>query len=133
DVGFEVDLHQIEQSTHVSEALARNYDVKCFRFGSDQDPWIVLDDAFTPGPTNFTAFNSPEIDEQLDILKSTDDVDERQAAVEAIGIIVNENAGLTQSGSTLTDIAVRDTVKNVRGALFPDGDPVAKSTTALTF
>src|SRR5699024_859307 len=101
--------------------------------GSDQDPWVLLDGNFTEGPTNVTGFNSPEIDEQLDILKKTDDIDERQAAVEEIGIIVNENAVLTQSGSTLTNIAVRDTVKNVGGAVFPNGDPVGRSTTALTF
>lgn len=133
DVGFDVNLHQVDQSTHVSNALARNYDVGCFRFGSDQDPWVLLNANFGDGPTNFTGFRSDEIDEQLDILKQTDDVDERQAAVEAIGIIVNENAVLTQSGSTLTDIAVRDTVRNVRGAVFPNGDPVARSTSSVTF
>lgn len=133
DVGFEVSLRQVEQATHVSEALARNYDVKCFRFGSSEDPWVVLKNAFLPGPQNFTEFTSPEIEEQLEILRTTDDIDDRKAAVEKISIIVNENAVLTQSGSTLTDIAVRDSVKNVGGARFPDGEDGPGLENAVTF
>jgi len=132
-VGFEVELRQVEQSTHVSEALAKNYDVKCFRFGSSLDPWQVLDDAFTEGPLNFTGLQSPTIEEQLEIMKGTTDVAKRKAAAEVIGVEVNENAPLTYSGSTLTDIAVKDSVKNVAGMTFPNGDPGPGLTNAITF
>ena len=54
-------------------------------------PYIIFDAAFTEGPLNMTAFQSPEIDEQLDILRTTTDIEERKAAVEAIGLVVNEN------------------------------------------
>ena len=68
-----------------------------------------------------TAFQSPEIDAQLDILKTTVDTDARKAAVEAIGEVLNEQVPNTFSGGTLTVMATRDAVKNLDGWVFPDG------------
>ena len=89
--------------------------------GADSDPFIVFDAASTDGPLNMTDFQSPEIDAQLEILKSTTDLEARKAAVEEIGLVVNENVPNTFSGGTLTVMAARDVVKNLDGWTFPDG------------
>jgi peptide/nickel transport system substrate-binding protein len=120
-LGAEVELEQKEQAAWIQDMLARDYDMGCTRVGNDRDPYIVFSQAFTEGPLNMTAFQSPEIDEQLEILRTTTDVDERKAAVEAIGEVLNENVPNTYSGGTLTVMAARDVVKNLDGWVFPDG------------
>jgi peptide/nickel transport system substrate-binding protein len=120
-VGFEVTLNQVEQATHVDEALAKDYEVKCFRVGNERDPYFTLSDAFTEGVLNFTGFQDPRIDDALDVLRTTVEVDERIAAVDEIAMVVAEEVPLTFSGSTLMIIAVREEVKNVDGWTFPDG------------
>src|SRR3546814_12881678 len=46
-VGAEVNLNQVEQATHVNQGMAGDYDVKCWRVGSQDDPYAVFSDAFT--------------------------------------------------------------------------------------
>jgi peptide/nickel transport system substrate-binding protein len=120
-IGAQVQLEQTEQAAWIQQMLSRDYETGCTRVGSDSDPYIVFSQAFTPGPLNMTAFQSPEIDEQLEILKTTTDIDERKAAVEAIGEVLNENVPNTFAGGTLTVMAARDQVKNLDGWVFPDG------------
>ena len=95
--------------------------------GGDRDPYLIFDAAFTDGPLNMTAFQTPEIDEQLDILRTTTDLEERKAAVEAIGLVINENVPNTFAGGTLTVMAAREAVKNLDGWVFPDGDEGQRS------
>jgi peptide/nickel transport system substrate-binding protein len=121
ELGAEVELRQLEQAAWIQLMLARDYQTGCTRVGGDGDPYITLDNAFTEGPLNMSAFQDPEIDEQLDILKSTTDLDERKAAVEAIGVVLNEQAVHTYIGGTLTVLAAREAVKNIDGWVFPDG------------
>jgi peptide/nickel transport system substrate-binding protein len=121
NLGMDVSLNAVEQAAHIQNALARDYDAGCFRFSEESDPYFVLDDAFTEGPLNFTAYQSPEIEEQLTILRSTTDLDERKAAVEAISLKLAEDVPNLFTGYTLTDVAVREEVKNVDGWVFPDG------------
>jgi peptide/nickel transport system substrate-binding protein len=122
-LGAQVELEQVEQATWIQKMLARDYDTGCTRVGADSDPYIVFDAAFTEGPLNMTAFQDPEIDEQLDVLRTTTDLAQRKAAVEAIGLVINENVPNTFSGGTLTVMATREAVKNVDGWVFPDGGP----------
>jgi peptide/nickel transport system substrate-binding protein len=122
-LGMDVELTTVEQAAHIQNAIARDYDVQCFRFSSEEDPYYILKDAFTPGALNFTGYTSAVIDENLEILRSTTDLQERQAAVEAISLDVSENVPNLFTGYTLTDIAVQDEVKNVGGWEFPDGTP----------
>jgi peptide/nickel transport system substrate-binding protein len=131
-LGAQVELEQVEQATWIQKMLTRDYDTGCTRVGADRDPYLVFDAAFTDGPLNMTAFQSPEIDEQLDVLRTTTDIDERQAAVEAIGLVINENVPNTFAGGTLTVLAARDAVKNIDGWTFPDdtvGNGAANATT----
>jgi peptide/nickel transport system substrate-binding protein len=121
-LGAQVELQQIEQSTWIQKMLTRDYETGCTRVGADSDPYVVFDQAFTDGPLNMTAFQHPEIDEQLDVLRTTTDLEERKAAVEAIGLVLNENVPNTFAGGTLTVMAAREAVKNLDGWVFPDGD-----------
>ena len=66
EIGVQVELRQVEQATHVQEALSGDFQAKCFRAGLDRDPYPTLRDAFTlPSPLNFTRFTDPTIDEDL--------------------------------------------------------------------
>ncbi|WP_040339605.1 ABC transporter substrate-binding protein [Candidatus Blastococcus massiliensis] len=121
DLGAQVQLQQTEQAAWIQDMLARDYQTGCTRVGGESDPYITLDNAFTDGPLNMSAFQHPDIDEQLDILKSTTDLDERKAAVEEIGLVLNEEAIHTFAGGTLTVLAAREEVKNIDGWVFPDG------------
>ena len=122
DIGVEVELRQVEQATHVSEALSGDFQAKCFRAGIDRDPYPTLRDAFTlPSALNFTRFTDPEIDAALQQLAASGDTDERKQYVEEISTIVNENFPMNYHGSTLAVLAARDYVKNVDGWTFPDG------------
>ncbi|WP_040339608.1 ABC transporter substrate-binding protein [Candidatus Blastococcus massiliensis] len=120
-LGAEVQLSQVEQAAWIQKMLARDYEVGCTRVGNDRDPYIVFSQAFQPNPLNMTAFQDPEIDAQLEILKSTTDLEARKAAVEEIGLVLNANVPNTFTAATLTVIATRDAVKNLNGWVFPDG------------
>ncbi|MBN1096874.1 hypothetical protein JKP76_13060 [Blastococcus sp. TML/C7B] len=120
-LGMDVQLNTVEQAAHIQNALAKDYDAQCYRVGSQRDPYVVLGDAFTPGPLNVTGYTSPVIDENLEILRTTTGVEARRAAVEEISLDLAENVPNVFTGYTLTDVAVRDEVKNVDGWTFPDG------------
>jgi peptide/nickel transport system substrate-binding protein len=122
EIGVQVELRQVEQATHVSEALSGDFQAKCFRAGLDRDPYPTLRDAFTlPSPLNFTRFTDPTIDSDLADLAASGDLEERQALVEEISMTVNEGFPLSYYGSTLAVLAAQDNVKNVDGWTFPDG------------
>jgi peptide/nickel transport system substrate-binding protein len=131
-LGMDVKLNTVEQAAHVQNGIAKDYEVQCWRVGSETDPYTTLRDAFSEGPLNFTGYTSPEIDEALVTLRSTTDIEERKAAVEQIGMDIAENVPNLFTGYTLTDVAVRDVVKNIDGWTFPDdskGDGVPGATT----
>src|SRR5688500_5453113 len=113
-IGVEVQLRQVEQATHITEALSGDYQIKCFRAGGDTDPSVTLQNAFGEGsPQNVTRFEDSGIHERIAELGTTDDVDVRKKLVEEIGAILNENVPMTYVGQTLASVAVGDHVKNV--------------------
>jgi peptide/nickel transport system substrate-binding protein len=121
-VGIEVNLNQVEQATHVSQAIAGDYDAKCWRVGSQDDPYRVFRDAFGEGsPLNFTRFTHPDIEEALEVLRTTTDLEPRKDAVEQIGLVLAENAPNTFTAGTLTTLAARENVKGLDSWTFPDG------------
>ena len=121
-VGVEVDLNQVEQATHVSQAMAGDYDAKCWRVGSQDDPYAVFSDAFGEGsPLNFTRFHDERIDEAVEVLRTTAAADARKAAVEQISLVLAEEVPNTFTAGTLTLLASRSAVKNLDGWTFPDG------------
>jgi peptide/nickel transport system substrate-binding protein len=122
EVGAEVELRQVEQATHIDEAIAGDFQAKCFRAGLDRDPLPTLRDAFgSESAINFTNFTDPSIEENLDALGATADLAERQALVEEISMTVNENFPMTYHGSTLSVLGTREAVKGLDSWTFPDG------------
>jgi peptide/nickel transport system substrate-binding protein len=123
-IGVQVDLNQVEQATHVSQAMAGDYQAKCWRVGDQGDPFRTFSDAFTAeSPLNFTRFTDERIDDALDILRTTADTETRRAAVEDISMVLAEEVPNTFTAATLTVLAVQENVKNVDGWTFPDGSP----------
>ncbi len=121
-VGIQVNLNQVEQATHISEALAGDYDAKCWRVSSQSDPYVIFSEAFGPdSPLNFTNFTDPVINDQLEVLRTNTDQDARKAAVEKISMVIAENVPNTFTAGTLTALVAKDSVKNVAGWTFPDG------------
>ncbi len=122
EVGADVELRQVEQATHIDEAISGDYEAKCFRAGLDRDPLPTLEQAFSSSSgLNFTRFTDPTIDENLDALGTSTDIDERKALVEEISTTVNEGFPMTYHGSTLSVLGTQEAVKGLAAWTFPEG------------
>ena len=120
-LGMQVELEQVEQAAYTSQVVAGDYDAGCTRHGAARDPYYVFQRAFTEGVPNVTKFQDPRIEEALDTMRGSTDIEERKAAAEEISLVIAEQVPVTFTGGTLTVVAVRDEVKNVDGWVFPDG------------
>ncbi|MBK5221441.1 MAG: ABC transporter substrate-binding protein [Acidimicrobiia bacterium] len=136
EVGIELELQQVDQSTMISNVVGTgdteppfvgNFQLACWRAGGgDGDPLSTLLNFFGPVPTssgNFTNFTSPEIDDALERLRGTTDFEERYQAVEDLGLVVAEQVPLTWNQATPTLIGYREDVIGIPTWGFPDGTP----------
>lgn len=123
-IGVQVNLNQVEQATHINQALAGEYESKCWRVSSEDDPYVIFSEAFGPDSAiNFTNFTDPRINEQLEVLRTTTDIDDRKAAAEEISLVLAEHVPNTFTAGTLTTLAADEAVRNIEGWTFPDGTP----------
>jgi len=141
-VGVEVNLNQLDQATHVSNAIGSadsnppfsgNYMINCWRMSSEADPYITLSQAFGNPATqaqNFTNYSSVTVDENIEILGTTTDIDERYAAVEAIMFEFTEQVPNLWTGGTATSLFAVPTVRNLAGWTIPVGDQEVPGTGA---
>ena len=114
EIGADVELRQVEQATHIDEAISGDYEAKCFRMGLDRDPLPTLQNGFsTDSAINFTRFTDPSIEENLDALGSSNDIDERKEIVEEISTTINEGFPMTYHGSTLSALGTQEAVKGL--------------------
>ena len=121
-IGVDVELRQVEQATHVDEAITGDYQAKCWRLGLDGDPAAVMNAYYVKdSPQNFSRFDDPQVTEDIQALKETTDLAERQELAADAMAIVNEAVPQTYTGGTLSAVAVQDHVKNIDGWTFPDG------------
>ncbi len=121
-IGVDVELRQVEQATHVDEAITGDYQAKCWRLGLDGDPAAVMNAYYVKdSPQNFSRFEDPQVTEDIQALKETTDLAERQELAADAMAIVNEAVPQTYTGGTLSAVAVQDHVKNIDGWTFPDG------------
>ena len=121
-IGVDVELRQVEQATHVDEAITGDYQAKCWRLGLDGDPAAVMNSYYIKdSPQNFSRFEDPQVTEDIQALKETTDLAERQELAADAMAIVNEAVPQTYTGGTLSAVAVQDHVKNIDGWTFPDG------------
>lgn len=132
-VGVEVNLNQVEQAAHIANAIGAdsnppfsgNYIVNCWRMGGQEDPFITLSQAFgdpTTSAVNFTNYTSATVDENLAILGTTTDLNERYAAVEAIMLEFTEQVPNMWTGGTATALFATLQVRNLAGWTIPVGD-----------
>jgi peptide/nickel transport system substrate-binding protein len=124
DLGAEVSVNPVEQSAHIAEAVTGDYQVKCFRAGVDQDPLTTFQNAFGDPEvviTNLTDYTNPAIDEALQTLRTTDELEARQAAVEEIGLLLAEELPYYWTGSDLTFVAYTEGMHGVNSWSVPGG------------
>jgi ABC-type transport system substrate-binding protein len=121
-IGVDVELRQVEQATHVDEAISGDYQAKCWRMGIDGDPAAVMDAYYLEdSPQNFMRFQDDQVEADIQALKETTDLEERQRLAADAMSIVNEAVAHTYTGGTLSAVAVEDHVKNIDGWTYPDG------------
>jgi peptide/nickel transport system substrate-binding protein len=90
--------------------------------GLDRDPLPTLQNGFSADSAiNFTRFTDPSIEENLDALGSSIDVEERKGLVEEISTTINEGFPMTYHGSTLSVLGTQEAVKGLAAWTFPDG------------
>jgi peptide/nickel transport system substrate-binding protein len=125
DIGIDVTLNAVEQAQHIQNALNGEFMINCWRAGGQGDPYITFRGAFrdpAENPTNFTRYTSPTIDENLEILRTSTDFDERYAAVEAIGLELADQLPQIWTGGTASAIFGLDNIRNVDGWTIPGPD-----------
>src|SRR5690606_36282667 len=136
EIGVEASIRPVEQSVHITEALTGDYQIKSFRAGLDQDPLPVFEGAFGDPEqfvTNFTNYRTPEIEQALETLRTTDDPETRAAAVEEVGLQLAEDLPIYWTGSDIPLIAYADDIEGVAGWTLPDGSLGDGATPAITF
>ncbi|CCG03708.1 ABC transporter substrate-binding protein [Blastococcus saxobsidens] len=133
NVGVDVSLNAVDQASHIQNAIGSpatdppfkgDFTANCWRSGSQNDPYIVLRNEFGPvakQPLNFTNYTSDVIDEQLQVLATTQDLETRKEAVEKIGLDLAENVPQLWTGATATLIGTRPELQNVSGWELPSG------------
>jgi peptide/nickel transport system substrate-binding protein len=136
EIGVDVSVEPVEQSVHVTEALTGDFQAKSFRGGLDQDPLPVIENAFGDPEafvTNFTNYNTDLVEETIETLRTSDDVDARAEAVERLGLQLAEDVPIYWTGSDIPFIAYREGVEGVAGWTLPDGSLGDGATPAITF
>jgi peptide/nickel transport system substrate-binding protein len=133
ELGIDTQLIAVEQPTLISNVLGSaddgwigDWDVSCWRVGTNDDPLAYVSNYFGPVETtvtNFVNFTDPEITEQLQILRESADFGERYSALERINVIANENAVTAWHISYVSTIGWRDDLRGVDTYTLPSGNP----------
>ncbi len=131
DVGMDVELDFLEQSTLISTVVgttsdplyAGDFDVSCWADGNENDPLSLFRVRYgTEQVLNWTNYTSPEVDAQIDILRNNLDFETRYAATAEISRITAEEMTVHwwSSGSTL--VLARPEVRGVETFTYPGGE-----------
>jgi peptide/nickel transport system substrate-binding protein len=123
DIGIDVELVSVEQPTLIANVIGNadnqllgEFEVSCWRVGTNEDPLAYVSNYFGPietTVTNFVNWTDPEIDEQIVILRESADFGERYSALERINIIANENVTTAWHISYSSTIGWRDDLRGV--------------------
>jgi peptide/nickel transport system substrate-binding protein len=136
EIGVDASVRPVEQSVHITEALTGDFQAKSFRGGLDQDPLPVIEGAFGDPDTfitNFTNYHNDTVEQTLETLRTTDDVDARVTAVERLGLQLAEDLPIYWTGSDIPLIAYAEGIDGVAGWTLPDGSLGDGATPAITF
>jgi peptide/nickel transport system substrate-binding protein len=136
EIGFEVEVNPMEQSAHITGAFNGDYHAKCYRAGTDNDPIFTFQNTFGDPADfilNLTDYTNPVIDEAIQTLRTTEDLEPRQAAVEEVGLLLAEELPYIWTGSDLTFIAHGENVHGVASWTLPDGSLGDGAAPGITF
>jgi peptide/nickel transport system substrate-binding protein len=118
-----VSITHADQQTHINIALGLanafqgDHGAHCWRWGSQDDPSIPLNNAYAPwqtGPLNFSNYSDPEATEALAAAIATTDFAERKALYETVGLIGVRDVPMWYSGHTATVIALHEDLNRPR-------------------
>ena len=129
--GMTVTLDQIEQGEFITQALIGNFEAFGWRNHGGFDPdtqevWWTSENALPAGEIalNFGRIDDPVIDENLDIVRESQDPAERQAAAEEINRQFAEQVYDIWTSWIIWAIPYQDRVHGVQTpVVMPDGTP----------
>ena len=129
--GMTVTLDQIEQGEFITQALIGNFEAFGWRNHGGFDPdtqevWWTSENALPAGEIalNFGRIDDPVIDENLDIVRESQDPAERQAAAEEINRQFAEQVYNIWTSWIIWAIPYQDRVHGVQTpVVMPDGTP----------
>jgi peptide/nickel transport system substrate-binding protein len=127
--GIDVTINTVEQGQYILDALQGNFQVFGWRNHGGVDPdsqriwWHseTGDAATNPLALNFGGIDDPDIDAQLEIIRTSNDDAERQAAAEEINRIFGEQVYNIWNTWTVWGLAHKPTVHGIHDFAFPDG------------
>jgi peptide/nickel transport system substrate-binding protein len=135
NVGFQVELKQVEQATHINNAVGKppytdaDYMINCWRLGGQGDPDSILFNQYgKPEGTaaNVTNYDNPEVQALLKTARESSDFKARYDAYEKIGLIFDEDVPQTWTGSTAASVYTKPGIKGIETFTFPDGKTKGK-------
>ena len=127
--GIDVTINTVEQGSFILNALQGNFQVFGWRNHGGVDPdsqriwWHseTGDQATNPLALNFGGIDDPDIDAQLEIIRTSNDDAERQAAAEEINRIFGDQVYNIWNTWTVWGLAHEPTVHGIHDFTFPDG------------
>ena len=126
-----VSITHADQQTHINIALGiangfqGDHGAHCWRWGSQDDPSIPLNNAYAPwqtGPLNFSNYSDPEATAALAAAIATTDFAERKALYETVGLIGARDVPMWYSGHTATVIALHEDLTGLATWTTVDGE-----------
>lgn len=133
EAGFSVELEQVDNATNIAAVVGTTdtdppfrgtFSAACWQMGGGADPMITFQTFFGPvdrTPTNFANLTDPAVDEQVTILRTSADHDERYAAVEAIGRFSAEQVPIVWLSSMVTAVGYDPSIAGVEDWTMPSG------------
>ena len=135
EVGMEVSIDQVEQGEFISDALMGDFEAFGWRGHGGFDPdgqafWWKSSNALEPPALglNFGRIRDEGIDEQLTIVRNSDDQDERCAAAEEINRIFGEEVYNIWLNWNEWGIAFSPNVHNTHDFTLPSGSTILGET-----
>ncbi|MBT8208131.1 MAG: hypothetical protein KJO18_07655, partial [Acidimicrobiia bacterium] len=131
-VGIDVTIEQIDQSRYIGAALVGDFEAYFWRqhSGFDPDEQLVWWSSRTVADygsvgLNFARIADPEIDANLDIIRTSSDESERTAAAEAINERFAKQVYHLWLGWAIWGIVAQSDVQDlITGFALPNGEPV---------
>jgi peptide/nickel transport system substrate-binding protein len=124
DVGMKVTIVTYEQSSLITEAIAKNFQLMAFRNYPGLDPdnnyvwWYGQ-----ANPVNFSGFDDPDVNRLLDAGRATADPAQREQIYGELDRVLAERGYFLWTTWTIWAVPMTTELHGVVGARPPDGSP----------